>query len=231
VRKIESIFKFIENQNITNTAFEQKAGLSNGYLRNIDKTGSNISPKMLSKINAAYPELEKFTQEIENPPPQTPTPPASHNERRVPILGEAMAGTDMEMHYSDTPVEQEYINVGDLLKDSQAAFIVYGNSMTPAYPPGCVVGIRLNLDKFIQPGETYLLVTKGNRLFKRLYYNKDRTGFKCVSDNNLKHINGPMEGEYFYPPFDIDFADVIHIYDITGMIKRNRNSGIMQRQK
>ncbi len=61
-------------------------------------------------------------------------------KRRVPFIGEGIAGTDMELNVADQPLEQEYIDVGDLLKDSEAAFIVYGNSMTPAYPPGVCLG-------------------------------------------------------------------------------------------
>lgn len=151
--------------------------------------------------------------------------------RRVPVIGDGLAGTDMELNVIDEPVLDEYIDVGDLLKDSEAAFVVYGNSMTPAYPPGCVIGIKRNLDRFIQPGETYLLVTKSNRVFKRLYYNDDETGYVCVSDNTMKYETGPMTGKYMYPVFNIKGEDVISVFDITGMIKRNRNSGIMQRQK
>jgi phage repressor protein C with HTH and peptisase S24 domain len=82
-------------------------------------------------------------------------------KRRIPMMGEGVAGTDMELNVTeDNGYVGEYIDIGDLLKDSEAAFTVYGNSMTPAYPPGCVVGVKLNTDRFIQPGETYLVLTK-----------------------------------------------------------------------
>lgn len=151
-------------------------------------------------------------------------------KKHIPMIGDALAGVDMEINVKDSNYVEQYIDVGDLLRDSEAAFTVYGNSMTPAYPSGCIVGIKRNYDKFIQPGETYMLVTKSNRVFKRLYYNDDKTGYTCFSDNTLKHESGPMEGKYFYPPFDIKGDDVIAVYDIMGMIKRNRNSGVMHRQ-
>ena len=152
--------------------------------------------------------------------------------KKVPMIGEGIAGTDMTIAYSDTANDIEYIDVGDLLKDSEAAFVVYGNSMTHNYPSGCVLGIKRNYDGFIQPGETYLLVTKSNRVFKRLYYNKEKTGYNCVSDNNMKHPPGHQEeGEFIYPSFPVKFDDVISIHDVIGMIRRNRNSGIIMRQK
>lgn len=151
--------------------------------------------------------------------------------RRVPMIGEAAAGGDMEINVHEGHTPTDYIDVGDLLSDSEAAFTVYGNSMTPAYPSGCVLGIKRNLDGFIQPGETYLLLTKSNRIFKRLYYNDDKTGYLCYSDNIQKYSDGPFEGRFFYPPFEVKGDDVISVFDITGMIKRNRNSGIINRQK
>jgi len=152
--------------------------------------------------------------------------------KKVPVLGEAAAGNDMQMTYNDnTTQELEYIDVGDLLRDSEAAFTVYGNSMNPNYPSGCILGIKRNYDGFIQPGEIYLLETKSNRVFKRLYHNEAMTAYVCFSDNVMVHENGAMKGKYYYPPFEVKYEDVIRLHDVTGMIKRTRNSGIIMRQK
>lgn len=42
-----------------------------------------------------------------------------------------------------------------------------------------------------------------------------------MSDNHIKHTDGPMEGEYFYPPFEIPIPSVKIIYKVIGVIKRN----------
>lgn len=151
--------------------------------------------------------------------------------RRVPLIGDGAAGGDMQINVQDANYIDDYIDVGDLLKDSEAAFTVYGNSMAPAYASGVILGIRQCFDNFIQPGELYLLVTKSNRIFKRLYYTDDKTAFTCYSDNTMAHETGPLKGKYYYPPFEVPLTEVLHIYDITGMIKRTRNSGIINRQK
>ena len=150
--------------------------------------------------------------------------------KKIPIIGEAAAGGDMQI-YTNEGQEMEYIDVGDLLRDSEAAFTVYGNSMNPNYPSGCILGIKRCYDGFIQPGEVYLLETKSNRVFKRLYYNDDNTAYVCFSDNTLMHETGALKGKYYYPMFEVKFDDVIRIFDVTGMIKRTRNSGIITRQK
>lgn len=233
---LQSIFDklLFEKKVTTQFDFADKLGYTEGYMSAALKK-EGVPQKMQKKLNEVFgvslqylasngEEGAMFGEKNDPPPPEKPP-------RRVPVLGEGLAGTDMELNVTDNPPTEDYIDVGDLLKDSEAAFVVYGNSMTPAYPPGCVLGIKRNYDSFIQPGETYLIVTKSNRLFKRLYYNDDNTGFTCFSDNTMKHETGPMAGKYFYPPFEIEGNDVISVFDVTGMIKRNRNSGIIQRQK
>lgn len=211
--------------------FELEIGVPLGRIYKSIQRNTDISLDTVSKIITKFPKVNRewlLTGEgdmfVETIPIPTP-------KRKVRLIGEAVAGGDMEINVHDDNSRGQYIDVGDLLSDSEAAFTVYGNSMTPAYPSGCVLGIKLNSDNFIQPGETYLLVTKSNRVFKRLYYNQDKTGYICISDNTMKHETGPMTGQYFYPPFEVDGSDVLHVYDVTGMIRRNRNSGIIQRQK
>ena len=98
---------------------------------------------------------------------------------------------------------------------------VYGNSMVPNYPAGCVVGLKTHSDSFIEPGSVYVIETAENRYLKRLYYNKDKTAFRCVSDNHMLHDSGPMKGELYYPDFEIPFNEVIRLSRVTGVIKRN----------
>ncbi|NMA74477.1 MAG: hypothetical protein GX963_10030 [Bacteroidales bacterium] len=114
-----------------------------------------------------------------------------------------------------------WVNIGDLLKDSEGSLYVYGNSMIPGYPPGCLIGIRPLNESFIEPGNVYVVETESNRYVKRLYYNKDSSALICLSDNHIKHTDGPMNGEYMYPPFEISFSDIRLIYKVTGVIKRN----------
>ena len=93
--------------------------------------------------------------------------------------------------------------------------------MIPGYPPGSLIGIRPLNESFIEPGSVYVVQTESNRYIKRLYYNKDKTALICMSDNHIKHADGPMEGDYFYPPFEIPIPAIKIIYKVTGVIKRN----------
>lgn len=133
---------------------------------------------------------------------------------------EVAAGTAYGMEMTPTnPVGM--IEIGGLLKDSEFAMRVYGNSMTPNYPAGCVIGLRAYNEHFIEPGTVYVIETTENRFLKRLYYNPDRTAFRCLSDNHMKYESGPMQGEYCYPEFEIPLCDIKRLHKVTGVIKRN----------
>lgn len=142
-----------------------------------------------------------------------------HTGKLVPVYNaKAAAGkANIDMYGP----RSSWINVGDLLKDSEASLYVYGNSMIPGYPPGSLIGIRPLNESFIEPGSVYVVETESNRYIKRLYYSKDKTALICMSDNHIKHTDGPMEGEYFYPPFEIPLSSIRIIYKVIGVIKRN----------
>ena len=133
---------------------------------------------------------------------------------------EVAAGTQYGMEM--TPAAPAgWIEIGGILKDSEFAMRVYGNSMVPNYPAGCVIGLRRYTEHFIEPGTVYVIETAENRFLKRLYYNDDKTAFSCISDNHMKHESGPREGKYFYPEFEIPLEDVKRLFRVTGVIKRN----------
>lgn len=158
-------------------------------------------------------DYEDFTRGIEI---VTSSP---HTGKLVPVYNaKAAAGkANVDMYGS----REGWVNIGDLLKDSEASLYIYGNSMIPGYPPGSLIGICPLNESFIEPGSVYVVETESNRYIKRLYYNKDQTAFVCMSDNHIKHTDGPMEGDFFYPPFEIPIFAVKLIYKVIGVIKRN----------
>lgn len=119
------------------------------------------------------------------------------------------------------------IDVGDLLRDSECAIRIYGNSMVPNYPSGCVVGLRVMHDGIVEYGNVYVIETEDNRYLKRLFKDKEKVGYCCVSDNIQMYGDGPRKGEPFYEPFTIPFDKIKRMYRVTGVIKRNENSPIL----
>ena len=199
---------------------------------------SVFSRARAGKINFSSNVLEKLAEYFRVPYDWLMTGegemPASKNSEIIPIEdtnvshgklipfydAEAAAGTEYGM--SIEPARQiGMIEIGGLLRDSETALRVYRNSMVPNYPSGCVVGLRRHLDSFIEPGVVFVIETADNRYLKRLFYNKDRTAYRCVSDNHITFDSGPMKGEYCYPDFEIPFNEIRRLFRVVGVIKRN----------
>lgn len=220
------LIEFINGLGLSKKAFEESVGLSNGYVGSIRK---GIGYKAIEQITECYPDLNPIwllTGEGEMLSSGN-TENSQKNEniitgKLIPYYDvEAAAGNSYEMSMEPVSRPVGMIEIGGLLKDSESALRVYGNSMTPNYPAGCVVGLRPHNDSFIEPGCVYVIETTDNRFLKRLYYNKNKTAFRCVSDNHMVHETGPMTGEYYYPEFDIPFDSVRRLFRVVGVIKRN----------
>ena len=120
------------------------------------------------------------------------------------------------------PVGKLHLN--ELFKGSQFAIRVSGNSMTPNYPSGCIIGIRLIEDFMINPGSVYVIETGNDLWIKRLYYlNNDRSTETVVlmSDNKMKEESGERQGEYCYPSFTLHKSEIKNIFRVTGVFKSN----------
>lgn len=217
----------LDNVGVKAPTFAKKIGVK--YQRILDiQTGKvkNISAEVASRIVDAYPQfsiawLLSGEGEMLKDDDRSEIAQEISSGKVIPYYdAEVAAGTEYGMEMTPTsPVG--WIEIGGILKDSEFAMRVYGNSMVPNYPAGCVIGLRRYTEHFIEPGTVYVVETTENRFLKRLYYNKEKTSFRCMSDNHMKHESGPMEGEFFYPEFEIPFEDVRRLFRVTGVVKRN----------
>ena len=115
------------------------------------------------------------------------------------------------------------IIVSELFKGSKYVIRIAGNSMTPLYPPGGLLGIK-PVD-MINPGGVYVIESYDGQLWiKRMFYkddNQETAMYQLVSDNNMKHEIGPRSGKLFYPDFFISVKDVKNLFVVTGVFKSN----------
>lgn len=141
--------------------------------------------------------------------------------RVIPLYdADAAAGSSYGMDMAPARAT-EMIQIGGFLRESEAALRVYGNSMIPHYPPGCIVALKIWNERFIEPGAVYVVETQENRFLKRLLYNVDKTAFRCVSDNTIRHEDGAAAGELCYPEFEIPVEAVRRLFRVVGVVKRN----------
>lgn len=116
------------------------------------------------------------------------------------------------------------LHISDLFKGSQYAIRISGNSMTPNYPSGAIIGIREIPDKQITPGSVYVVEKDSDLWIKRLYYkNEDQAAgiFQCVSDNTMVQETGARAGKLYYPMFEIEMDRVRRLFKVTGIYKAN----------
>lgn len=227
----ETLAKIKELTGWTEEEILNKIGYSITYISGRRKKGSNL--KFNSILQALYEgELSKRNTTVSTYTDKRRNDKLTRRNR-VPLYdAQTLAGTgDVDMTPINTPAGS--IDVGDLLHDSEAAIRIYGNSMIPNYPPGCVVGLVKVNNRYIEPGEVYVIETRDSRKLKRLFYKDDNPDSDTIilySDNTMKFDGGPRHGKFAYPMAEIKRSEIIQLYAVTGVIKRNSNSVIVNRE-
>lgn len=104
-------------------------------------------------------------------------------------------------------------------EDCELALPVFGHSMYPTYENGCIIICkRIHDMDVINYGEVYLVVTKEQRLLKRIRKSEERGSLLLVSDN----YEAQKEGKARYEPFDLPKSKIQRLYIVKGSIRRNQ---------
>lgn len=173
----ERLIKFIKAKGLTNKAFEQAAGLSNGYVNNIL---SEPRRGVLEKILLSFPDLNKvwlLTGEGDM---------IRHDESEhdgIPFYSELPASAGQTELYQADEVPSGYINVPGVF--GKYAFPVIGCSMEPVVHAGDIVVVDdVNSWERLDPDKIYLVITANDRMIKHL--EADDTNDEilwCISPN------------------------------------------------
>lgn len=226
---IDRLNTLINENNLSFYRLSQETGINQATFTRLKSGEHKPSFEVLNKVASFFKVSKEWleTGEGEMIKPKEPSDikdgeaGALTEGRVIPLYdADAAAGNAYGVNMSPArPVEM--IQIGGFLRESEAALRVYGNSMTPNYPPGCIIGTKRWNERFIEPGHVYVVETNENRFLKRLLYNKDKTAYRCLSDNAIQYESGPAEGEFCYPEFEIPVEDVRRIFRVIGVIKRN----------
>lgn len=187
-----------------------------GYALDAIITGKGFSVEK-SKILA----LKDVVTQVQEPQTQL--------SRRIPFYDIEATGGLNGGDVSPVSHPTATIDIGDILRDSEAAIRMAGNSMMPGYPPGCVLGLIAKKNKNIIPGEVYVYEDEDGRHCKRLFYKDDdptSDTYICYSDSTLRFESGPRKDKLFYPPYELKMADIVRMFTVTGVVKRNTNGAI-----
>jgi hypothetical protein len=225
VKKIEKILTYIDNQKITSAKFERLAGLSNGYIGNMIKSGSEVSPKMWEKILSNVPGIEKIESAERIDLDKTIL-----KGKKVPVYNaQGMAGFDNEADMTPITSPDSYVSADelDISRMCDAVIYVWGNSMLPNISPGTKLGLEVNYDSFFMWGEVMLIETRSNRLIKRVFPSEKGEGWiSCHSDNTMIFNEGSRKGLAAYPPIEIPVSDILRKFDVVASQKMHKTTKV-----
>lgn len=175
--QIEQFFKDLQALNLRFpvSAIAEKTGYSKGNVSDYINRKKSVSKAFIDRFYYEFYGTKNVPHETKAEEPQEPYHKRRNHlknngdKKRIPFYDAPAAGSDIaitDMTAIHAPAGT--IDVGDLLHDSEAAIRIYGNSMLPNYPPGCVVGLAKCNTSFIEPGEVYVIETRDRRILKKL---------------------------------------------------------------
>lgn len=214
----DRINELISWYKITRVEFERRAGLSNGYTRNL---GGTPGADKLEAILNAFPEVSrvwlltgegkmlKNTSDVG----KISTAKPSHNEEEkfyTYLLPVAAIGGELSGFDCDSVMPRDCERVISPVADVDFAMPVIGDSMEPEYPSGARVMVkRVDPGDFIAWGNVYVLDTTNGPLIKEVQPSDKGDAFVLCRSHN-------PSGRY--KPFDVPLASVRAMYRVVACV-------------
>jgi len=240
----KEVFKYIRlTLGLTQSQFGSELELSREMIGLLERGDKDLTTATLAKLELFLQKENKYLTKdgkLNDLPyyVQRRNNKLHENEvKEVPVLGDgAVKGTPHGNSVSDirfTPTEMRVVSKS-MFDDAVAILPVFGNSMTPTYPPGSEVALVPDHSTIFEPGEVYAIEVKGSDLpiLKRVFPSDKEGCILLYSDNTMKHESGPREGQFFYPPYDFPLSEMKENgkWSVIGDQKRRKNKTIFHRR-
>lgn len=138
--------------------------------------------------------------------------PVRNGRHAIPFFDTiAVGGTDVLADQTAVREPSEMIYPGTFLSTATGSLRIYGHSMFPKYPAGCIVAYRDADKDVIIWGEDYVIELSDRRIIKRLERSKKEGFVSAVSYNK--------SDEYPYEPIDIPLSKVKRLYMVVGKVE------------
>lgn len=145
--------------------------------------------------------------------PKTINGDKSNTQNKIPFYDTvAVGGTSMLAEQDPQYANQaELIDPGTWFKSASGALRVYGHSMFPKYPAGCIVAFKESEKDVLIWGEDYVIELKDRRIVKRVEKSKELGCISAVSYNKSE--------EYVYSSIDIPVEKIKRIFMVMGKVE------------
>lgn len=142
-----------------------------------------------------------------------PSPPSLQEQeeetKRVPLIPFEARGGQLDGFARNGVTLAQCETVPTPFKGAQFAISVRGQSMSPAYPSGCVLFISKNIADWVEWGKVYVLDTENGVIVKQLTPSTLGNDFVCC-----KSFNDAPE----FAPFDVPKSTIFGIYRVVGAL-------------
>jgi phage repressor protein C with HTH and peptisase S24 domain len=146
-------------------------------------------------------------------------PSITETKGRIPVIDmRVSAGFGVELLDGHEDRISEYVTMEGL--NGCVGIYVYGDSMNPEYKAGDIVFVRRLTDASeIDYGRAYVIVTQNERVLKCIYQSKhDAQQLRLCSLNEDTN----KFGDRLFPDREIRKEDVLFIYKVVGMFRREQ---------
>lgn len=217
MKAIDRIKKYIDLKGFTNSSFEKKNDLSNGYIATQLKRNADLGEGVLNKILDNCLEInpvwlltgngEMLKENLsvkEEPTPYFITP------KGIPLVkGTAIGGFgNSNFAIEQRDVKDYYVIPKFQHKKVDFMIEVEGSSMYPKYNSGDVVACRvINEQSFIQWNKTHVVATKDQGIIIKRIKKGENGSLLMVSDNKD------------YDPFPVPTEEIEGIALVVGVIR------------
>lgn len=128
------------------------------------------------------------------------------------------AGSGNGLYEDDNNKVVEYVQIPAFA--GCTGVTIYGDSMYPQYRPGDVVFVRqVTSLEDIDYGQTYIIITRSDRLIKNIYESSKGAGYIRLCSFNAETNHA---GERLYPDYDLSFENILFLYKVVGSLRRSQ---------
>jgi transcriptional regulator with XRE-family HTH domain len=187
------------------------------YEKGMERPRHDKLTKLAKALDVKVPELlgyestENITSGRESVR-ETVQPPVRNGRHQIPFFDTiAVGGTEVLADQSAVQGPSDMIYPGSLLATATGALRIYGHSMFPKYPAGCVVAYRDADKDVIIWGEDYVIELSDRRIIKRLEKSAKADCVSAVSYNKSE--------DYVYAAIDIPLVKIKRLYMVVGKVE------------
>jgi transcriptional regulator with XRE-family HTH domain len=205
----DNILIYREKMGLSADALGKKIGVSKQMIYQYEKGQS--APGQ-DKLDALAEALGVTVGQLYADKPVENLTSVKNNNNKIPFY-DAIAVGGQSMLSDQTPIQEpaDMIDPGDLLRPATGSIRIYGHSMFPKYPAGCIVAFKKADKEMIFWGEDYVIELEDRRMIKRIEPGEDKTFVKAVSYNKST--------DYPYPPVEIPLKKIKRLFMVLGKVE------------